>query len=80
MRGLDRIGFSRPHWWFKIIYKIIRSLTLTQRNNSGPSLRLSTIISFGIQGTLLNLFRPSRQIIIPNLLRHPITILDANLP
>ena len=35
--GLDRIGFSRSHWWFKSIYKIIRPLTLTQLNNTNPT-------------------------------------------
>ena len=34
--GLDRIGFSRSHWWFKSIYKIIQSLTLTQLKNTRP--------------------------------------------
>ena len=57
------------------MYNIIQPLALTQRNNCGPSLKLraQSYCLFWYSNPLLNLFRHSRQITVPNLTRLPIT-------
>ena len=54
---------------------MIQPLALTQRINSGPSLKLraQSYCLFWYSNPLLNLFRHSRQITVPNPTRLPIT-------